>query len=113
MQLKELINKYNIFFFIIILILLYLTNNHFDYAQTLIFGGADGGSYLSISEDSPLITLKKNSTSAFRKVFLPICYRNNFKNIKYRNFFSLQNFCFNYFIFNKFISFQNPSIVES
>jgi len=71
MQLKELINKYNIFFFIIILIFLYLTNNHFDYDQTLIFGGADGASYLSISEDSPLITSKKIQPVHSERFFFP------------------------------------------
>ena len=71
MQFKEFLNKYNIFFFIIILIFLYLTNNHFNYDQTLIFGGADGASYLSISEDSPLITSKKNQPVHSERFFFP------------------------------------------
>ncbi len=71
MQFKEFLKKYNIFFFIIILIFLYLTNNHFNYDQTLIFGGADGASYLSISEDSPLITSKKIQPIHSERFFFP------------------------------------------
>ena len=71
MQFQNFITKYSIFFFIIILIFLYLTNNHFSYEQTLIFGGADGASYMSISEDSPLITSEKIEPIHSERFFFP------------------------------------------
>lgn len=54
------ISKYQFYsFFIILYLVIYVTNNHFTFQESLIFGGADGLSYYNISKDAPLITEQK------------------------------------------------------
>jgi len=54
-------NNKTIFFFYYFFIIIFLifTNTYFSYDQSLIFGGADGKSYISISNSFPNITNQK------------------------------------------------------
>ena len=60
-----------LFFFILILSYLILTNSHFSYEESLKFGGADGFSYVSISEDAPNIVSKKIMLIHAERFFFP------------------------------------------
>ncbi len=64
-------NKGLLFFLILIISYLILTNTHFSYEQTLKFGGADGLSYISISEDAPYIVSKKIMLIHAERFFFP------------------------------------------
>ncbi len=60
-----------LFFFILILSYLILTNNHLSYEQSLNLGGADGFSYVSISQDAPNIVSKKIMIIHAERFFFP------------------------------------------
>ena len=56
--------KYNnktqiIFYYFFLILFILLTNQYFGYQESLIFGGADGGNYIDISNSFPKISTKE------------------------------------------------------
>lgn len=66
--LQEKVFFFFLFFFILI------TNSHFDYTQTLKFGGADGMSYMSISQAAPNISEEKIQPIHSERFFFPYVF---------------------------------------
>ena len=94
-----------LFFFILIISYLILTNTHFSYEQTLKFGGADGYSYISISENAPYIVSKKIILIHAERFFFPyiIGIISNFTKIDifytYKFFVFITLFMINFYIY--------------
>ena len=63
--------KIYFFYFIFIYTFLFLTNTHFNFEDSLKFGGADGFSYMSISKDAPSITSEKLMSIHSERFFFP------------------------------------------
>lgn len=63
--------KLYFFYFLLIYFFLFFTNSHFSFEDSLRFGGADGFSYMAISEDAPLITSKKIMSIHSERFFFP------------------------------------------
>ncbi len=63
--------KIYFFYFLFIYTFLFFTNTHFNFEDSLKFGGADGFSYMSISKDAPFITSEKLMSIHSERFFFP------------------------------------------
>jgi hypothetical protein len=61
-------------FFFFLLFFILMTNSHFNFAETLKFGGADGMSYMSISKAAPNIAEEKIQPIHSERFFFPYVF---------------------------------------
>jgi len=101
-----------IFFFIVILFYLITTNTYFTFDETLIFGGADGFSYMSISQDAPNIASKKIMIVHAERFFFPylIGIISNFLNVEifnvYKSLVLIILIILNWYLYRIFLCFK-------
>lgn len=64
-------NKHLFFFYFLIYVTIYFTNSHFSLHETFLMGGADGKSYMIISQSAPYITLEEITPIHSERFFFP------------------------------------------
>ena len=116
---NSLSTKHFLFIFCVCYLILFITNSHFNFQESLIYGGADGFSYYNISSDAPLITEKKITPIHSERFLFPyiIGLISRYSNIEifslYKFFVFVTLFCINYNILQifNFLKFDRDSTV--
>ena len=101
--------KFLYFFYFSIYVIIFFTNSHFDFQESLFFGGADGQSYMTISQNAPFITSEQIMPIHSERFFFPylIGLISKLLNIEifltYKILIFVILFFINFYLFNIFI----------
>lgn len=108
-------------FSILVVTFVIFTNTHFSYEESLIFGGADGFSYINISKDAPNIVSKNIMLIHAERFFFPYFLGIISKLINVEIFYTYKVFVFfilfliNFYLYKilSYLKYNNDLILSS